>query len=582
MPPIERKLVAILAADVAGYSRLMHLDEVGTARALHSHMETLRPIFARHGGRIVDTAGDGILLEFPSIVAAVECAVAAQRLMASRNADVPEDQRMHYRLGIHIGDILIEGDRIRGDGINIAARLESIAAPGGICLSEDAYRQVRGKVAIEFADMGEQRLKNIAQPLRTYRVLIDGEAQDAPTPPPIPDRPSIAVLPFQNMSAETEQQYFADGIVEEIITAMSRFGHLFVIARNSSFAYRGRAVDAKQVGRELGVRYLLEGSVRKAADRVRITGQLIDTATGAHLWADRFDGSLEDIFDLQDQVTASVVGAITPKLEQAEIERAKRKFTENLDAYDYYLRGVACFYQATTTSVDEALSLFHKAIERDPAFASAYGLAARCHTWRKAAGWSADWSQDIAEAARLARRAVELGKNDALALCTGGFALAHAGDLDQAAECIDRAIALNPNLAWAWYHGGWVSAWRGEAALAIERFTRALRLSPLDPLISRMQSGIAFAHFLAGRYQEGCVWAEKALLAEPNFVVAFRILAANQAMAGQSDKARTTLARLLRLTPTQTIATLSTWAPFGRPQDFSKWVEALRLAGMRE
>ena len=325
-----------------------------------------------------------------------------------------------------------------------------------------------------------------------------------------PDKPSIAVLPFENMSGDPEQEYFADGMVEEIITALSRMRWLFVIARNSSFTYKGRAVDVKQVGRELGVRYVLEGSVRKAANRVRITGQLIDASTGAHLWADRFDGGLEDIFDLQDQVTASVVGAIAPKLEQAEIERAKRKPTESLDAYDYYLRGMASFHQWTKEANNEALRLFYRAIELDPDFASAYGMAAWCYVWRKSNGWMTDRAQEIAEAARLARRAVELGKDDAVALAQGGHALAFVvGDLDGGAAFIDRALVLNPNLATAWLLSGWMRAYLGEPDVAIEHLARAMRLSPLDPILYQMQSGIAFAHFFAGRYRRGVIMGGK-------------------------------------------------------------------------
>jgi TolB-like protein len=428
---MQRRLAAILAADVAGYSRLMGADEASTALALRKHRAAVDPIVMSHGGRIVKSTGDGVLLEFPSIVAAVECAVAVQKLMAERNADVPEDRRMLFRMGINLGDVLIEGNDILGDGVNVAARLEGVAEPGGICLSESAYQQVRDKIPIDVTDMGEQRLKNIARPVRTYRLRLDRSPEQVKPALALPDKPSIAVLPFQNMSADPEQEYFADGMVEDIITALSRMRWLFVIARNSTFTYKGRAVDIKQVGRELGVRYVIEGSVRKAANRVRITGQLIDSATGAHLWADRFEGALEDIFDLQDQMTASVVGAIAPKLEQAEIERAKLKPTESLDAYDYYLRGRANFHHGTEETISKALRLFYRAIEFDPDFASAHGMAAWCYVIRKNFGWMTDRVQETTELERLANKAVVLGKEDAVALYTGGFALAHvAGQLE--------------------------------------------------------------------------------------------------------------------------------------------------------
>jgi TolB-like protein len=328
---VDRRLAAILAADVVGYSRLMEADEAGTARLLREHRAAADPLVAEHGGRIVKTTGDGVLIEFPSVVGAVQCAVALQKLMAERNAGVPSERRMEWRVGIHIGDILIEGDDIIGDGVNLAARLEGIAEPGGICISEDAFRQVRGKIETEFRDGGEQALKNIARPVRVYRAQpasAPESAIPAATTLPLPDKPSIAVLPFANMSGDPEQEYFVDGMVEEIITALSRIRWLFVLARNSSFTYKGQAVDVKQVGRELGVRYVLEGSVRKAGGRVRITGQLIDATSGAHLWADRFDGSLEDVFELQDKVASSVAGVIEPALQAAETARSAGRPTD--------------------------------------------------------------------------------------------------------------------------------------------------------------------------------------------------------------------------------------------------------------
>jgi TolB-like protein/class 3 adenylate cyclase len=588
VPPerVERKLAAILAADVAGYSRLMGADEEGTLARLKAHRrEMVDPRIAEHHGRIVKTTGDGMLVEFASVVDAMRCAVEIQRGMIARNSDVPADRRIEFRVGINLGDIISDGDDIYGDGVNVAARLEGLAEPNGICLSRVVRDQVRDKLDLAFEDMGEQQVKNIVRPVRVFRIAAAAIVHPTPSAKlalTLPDKPSIAVLPFQNMSGDPEQEYFADGMVEEIITALSRFRQLFVIARNSSFTYKGRAVDVKQVSRELGVRYVLEGSVRKAATRIRITGQLVDATTGAHLWADRFDGSPDDIFDLQDQVTASVVGALVPKLERAEIERAKRKTTGRLDAYDYFLRGLASFYQGTNGANSLALRLFYQAIELDPEFAPAYGMAARCHTWRRSNGWTTDASNEIAEMERLARRAVELGRDDALALCTGGFGLAHAGDLDQAAACIDRAIILNPNLTWAWYHGGWVSAWCGEPEEAIERFTRALRLSPLDPLTSRIRAGIAFAHFIAGRYDEACVWANEALMDEPNFVVATRILAASYGMAGRLEEAQRAIARLLQLYPSQRVSNLKEWPRFRRPEHFATYEEGLRKAGLPE
>jgi TolB-like protein len=400
---------------------------------------------------------------------------------------------------------------------------------------------------------------------------------------PIPDRPSIAVLPFANLSGDTEQDYFADGIVEEIITALARMRWLFVIARNSSFAYKGRAVDVKQVARELGVRYVLEGSVRKSANRVRITGQLIDTATGAHLWADRFDGELEDIFDLQDNVSASVVNAIAPKLERAEIERAKRMPTESLDSYDYFLRGMASVYQWTRHDIGEALKLFYRAIEFDPNFATAYGMAAWCYLWRSAHGWTTDRAQEIAETARLARRIAELGKDDAIALSTGGLALGYVtGDLQGGAALIDRALALNPNLTTAWYASAWVKAFLGETDLAIDQIARAMRLSPLDPLMFVMKSVTAVAYFVAGRYAEAAEWAAKANREQPSFLGAIRNMAASNALCGNLEQAQKALARVCELDPDLRISNLKDRVGPYRPDDFARFAEGLRLAGLAE
>jgi len=398
-----------------------------------------------------------------------------------------------------------------------------------------------------------------------------------------PDRPSIAVLPFANLSGDPQQEYFADGVVEDIITALSRMRWLFVIARNSSFAYKGRAVDVKQVGSELGVRYVLEGSVRRSTSRVRIAGQLIDTATGAHLWADRFDGGLEDIFDLQDDVTASVVSAMAPKLEQAEIARAKRKPTESLDSYDYFLRGMASVYQWTGHDISEALKLFYRAIELDPNFATAHGMAAWCYLWRSANGWTTDRAQEIAETARLARRVAELGKDDAIALSTGGLALAYVtGDLEGGAALIDRALALNPNLTTAWYASGWVRAFLGETDLAIDHVARAMRLSPLDPLMFLMQAVTAVAYFVAGRYAEAAEWAAKANREQPSFLGAIRNLAASSALCAHLEQAQKALARARDLDPGLRISNLKDRVGPYRPDDFARFADGMRLAGLPE
>jgi TolB-like protein/class 3 adenylate cyclase len=590
---VERRLAAILAADVAGYSRLMGGDEEGTlARLKACRRAVVDPKIAEHRGRIVKTTGDGMLVEFASAVDAVRCAVEIQRGMANGNVGVPEAKRIEFRIGIHVGDIIIDDDDIFGDGVNIAARLEGIADPGGICISDDAHRQIRGKTEIVYDDMGHQSLKNISEPMRAWRAR-PADAAVAITqplkvdPPPValtlPDKPSIAVLPFANMSGDAEQEYFADGMVEDIITGLSRMTWLFVIARNSSFTYKGNAVDIKQVGRELGVRYVLEGSVRKAGNRVRITGQLIDASNGAHLWADRFDGDLEDIFDLQDEVTTSVIGAIAPKLEQAEIERAKRKPTEKLAAYDYFLRGMANIYQGTKEANLAALQNFQRAIEIDSDFATAYGMCAYCYVWRKANGWMVDRERETAETEQLARKAARLGADDAVALCQAGFALAFVvGALDDGAALIDRALVLNPNLATAWRFNGYARVFLGEPELAIEHLNRAVRLSPLDPLIFIVQNGIVLAHFFAGRYDEALSWAQKTLRQNPNYAAAIIMAAVSAALAGREDEMRKAVGRLYEIDPKSGTANFSNVWPLRRPEDLAAFEKGLRLTGLPE
>jgi TolB-like protein/class 3 adenylate cyclase len=588
---VERRLAAILAADVAGSCRLIGIDEEGTLARLKALRRTLfDPKIAEHHGRVVKNTGDGAIAEFASVVDAVRCADEIQRGMAEQNIDVPQDKRIELRIGIHVGDIIIEENDIFGDGVNIAVRLEGIAEPGGISISDDARRQIRGKVDITFEDLGSQSLKNIAEPMRVWRVPYGRAVPAVSNRLPVddalalPDKPSIAVLPFTNLSSDPEQDYFADGIVEDIITALSRFKALFVIARNSSFTYKGRAVDVKQVGRELGVRYVLEGSVRKAVSRVRITGQLVDTATGAHLWADRFNGGLGDIFDLQDQVTESVVGAIAPAVEKAEIERARRKPTESLDAYALYLRGLAKVYQfGNRQANDEALRLFNRAIELDPDFSSAYSRATYCYVHAKTSGWISVTGNEIAEVTRLAQRAVELSKDDAMALGASGYALAFVvRDLGGGAALIDRALGLNSNLAEAWHFGGWVKIWLGEPEAAIERFARAMRLSPLDPWVTRMRSGTAAVHFFLGRYDEAVSWAAMALQDNADYQPALRIDAASNAMAGRLEQAHKSVARLRQLNPALRVSNLKNVLGPWRADDLARYEEGLRRAGLPE
>jgi TolB-like protein/class 3 adenylate cyclase len=586
---VERRLAAVLAADVAGYSRLMGADEEGTLARLKAVRKALvDPTIAAHRGRIVKTTGDGMLVEFASAVDAARCSVEVQRAMAAQNADVPQDVRIEFRIGIHVGDIIIDDNDIFGDGVNIAARLEGIAEPGGVCISDDAQRQIRGKVDMAFDDMGPQNLKNIVEPMRAWRGLPNGNAPSRTPAKPsaepallaLPDKPSIAVLPFQNMSGDPEQEYFADGMVEDIITALSRFKSLFVIARNSSFTYKNKAADIKKIGHELGVRYVLEGSVRKAAGRVRITGQLIDAATGSHLWADRFDGDMKDVFELQDQITASVAGELVTQLNFAETERAKRKPTASLDAYDCYLRGLASVWKWTKDSNEAALAYFLRAIELDQNFALAYASAGQMYVLRKQNRWMVDPSQENAEALRLARRAIELGQPDDLVLCLSGFIFAFiGGDLDLAADCIGRGLSMNVNLAWGWNFSGWVQLYLGNHQIAIEDLRRAERLSPRDPNVLQVKTAAGLAHYFDGQYREAARLVEPITREFPTFLPALRTMAVSNALAGDLALADKTMRKALEFDPSQKVSVLTSQMPLRRLEDRERWKEGLLRAG---
>jgi TolB-like protein len=484
------------------------------------------------------------------------------------------------RLGSRALDILSVLASAKGE---VVAKNELLSRvwPGQIVEEHNLQVQVSAlRKALDEDKSGQSCVVTV--PGRGYRLTGLGDTASGPA---LPDKPSIAVLPFENLSDDPKQDYFADGMVEDIITALCRIRWLFVIARNSSFAYKGRAVDVRQVGRELGVRYVLQGSVRKAAERIRITTQLVDAESGAHHWAAQFDGSVEDIFALQDQVAARVVGAVSPKLEQAEIERARRKPTDSLDAYDYYLRGLASVHRMSRVDADEALRLFSRSIELDPDFALPYGMAAFCYVVRKINGWTTDPAYDVAEATRLALRAAELGKEDAVALAFGGLTLGYvAGNFEAAVASIDRALALNPNLAAAWYASGTVRAFRGgEPDAAIEHLARAMRLSPLDPLMFSMLGMTAFAHVFAGRYDEAADWADKAYWERPNILAQVRIAAVSNALAGRMEEARKAVARALALDPDMRISNLKhRIGAFSRPEDYAKYVEGLRRAGLPE
>ena len=464
---------------------------------------------------------------------------------------------------------------------------------GGRIVSESTLTSHINAVRKAIGDTGEEKrlVRTIAR--KGYRFV--GEVRESPAPKnldaaksagtelSVPDRPSIAVLPFVNLSADPAQDYFVDGVVDDIISALSRMRWLFVIARNSSFTYKGRTVDEKQVGRELGVRYVLDGSVRKSANRVRITGQLVDAHSGTTLWSERFESAIEDLFELQDQMATSVVGALAPQLERAEIERAYHKPTESLDAHDYYMRGMSKFRQVSRSAIDEALPLFYEAIRRDPEFASAYAMAAWCHSWRKLSRWVTDLERETAEGTRLARRAVELGQHDAVALAASAHVLTHLNrDFDSSVALLDRALVLDPNLAAGWYLGGFVRIWRGELNDAVEWIARGMRLSPLGPDINRMEVGIAMAHLLGGRIGDALSWVERAATQRSDQALPICIFAAIYARAGRAPEARLAIRQLRQLDPELRLSSLHEWLPFQRPEDLSNFTSALREAGLPE
>ena len=571
-----RRLSAILAADVAGYSRLIGADEGGTLERLKVlRRELLDPKITECKGCLVKTTGDGLLVEFASVVDALRCAVDVQREMARRNTGVPPDNRIEFRIGINVGDIVVEDGDIFGDGVNVAARLEALAEPGGICVSARVQEDATGRLDLDFEDIGQQQLKNIARPVRAYRVATSarGAITRHDADPPLPDKPSIAVLPFQNISGDPEQEYFADGMVEEIITALSRIRWLFVIARNSSFTYKGRAIDVKQVGRELGVRYVVEGSVRRAGGRVRITAQLIDAASGAHLWADRFDGSLEDVFDLQDKVASSVAGVIEPALQTAETARSAHRPTNDLTAYDLYLRAYSMALSSGKQFPD-ALGLLEQAIARDPRYGPALAQAAVCCVRLVVDGRSTDPDADALKGADFARRALEVAADDPAIMANAAKALAYFGeDIGAMKALVDRALVLNPNFARGWHISGGLRMWAGEPDVAIEHVEIALRLSPR----ARVGSSIAFmgrAYFLNRRFDDAVPKLLLAIQEDPSSPEPYRSLASCYAHMGRLDEAREVVKRLRAITP----VVVPRATPYRDAEQRELYLSGLRLA----
>jgi adenylate cyclase len=574
-----RRLAAILAADVAGYSRLIGADESGTLQALKAiRAELIDPTITAHNGRLVKTTGDGLLVEFSSVVDALRCATEVQAGMTERNATAPADKRIEFRIGINMGDIVVEDGDIFGDGVNVAARLEALAEPGGICVSARVQEDAAGKLDLGFQDMGQQRLKNIARPIRAFMVATGAVSATATEKPvlPLPDKPSIAVLPFANMSGDPEQEYFADGMVDEIITALSRIRWLFVIADNSSFTYKGQAIDVKRVGRELGVRYVLEGSVRKDGRRVRISAVLIDATTGAHLWADRFDGSLEEIFDLQDQVAVSIAGIIEPTLQAAEIRYSFERPMTDLTAYDLYLRARSVASSYERDGIAEALELLGQAIARDPRYGLALATAATYRVDLENYDWIDDreGEENRRTAIDLARQALRTGADDPGVLGRAAVVLGCFGeDIDAALALIDRALALNPSFAFGWYWSGWVRVFAGQLELAIQHFETSMRLNPRSQRGFHL-AGIGMAHFFALRFGDAVAALRVSLEEVSTFPPTYRTLAACYAHMGRLDEAREIIKRLASLTP----VAVPTASPLRNPEHRELYLSGLRLA----
>jgi adenylate cyclase len=554
----------------------MGADEEGTHERLKAHLgELVEPKIGEHRGRTVKTTGDGLLAEFSSVVDAVRCAVDVQRGMIDREPEVPEERRIRFRIGINLGDVIAEEHDIFGDGVNVAARLEALAQPGGILVSNTVYEHVRDRLPFTLQDLGEQQVKNIARPVRVYRVGDLDTVAKSPSAPALTlsDKPSIAVLPFQNMSGDPEQEYFADGMVEEIITALSRIRSLFVLARNSSFTYKGQTVDVKRVGRELGVRYVLEGSVRKAAGRVRITGQLIDAATGTHLWADRFDGSLEDVFDLQDKVASRVAGVIEPALQAAETARSAGRPTADLTAYDLYLRAYAIFW-SSARRIPEALRLLEEAIARDPHYGPALAWAAVCCARLLLDGRSEDPAADRLTGIDFARRALEVAGDDPGILAHAAFALGYLGeDIGAMTALVDRALVLNPNYARGWQISGTLRICAGQPDIAIEHLDAALRLSP-RARIGTVLVAIGVAHFVGRRFDEAVPKLRLAIQEDPSFPTPYRFLAACYANMGRLDDAREIVTRLRAIAP----AVMHDAGYLRNPEHRELFLSGLRLA----
>jgi len=583
-----RKLAAFLAADIAGYSALMSADEEATVRDLKGHQRVVLPMISQFGGHVIDTAGDGILAEFPSVLNAVTCAIAIQKTMAERNATAEPSRRMQFRIGINQGDVVFDEARVYGDGVNVAARLQAIAEAGGICISNKVFDEVQDRIKFGCTDLGPQRLKNIPYPVRVYRLELNGDARAVAIPlaglPPrsLPERPSIAVLPFANLSGDPEQDYFADGIVEDIITALSRLRWLFVIARNSSDSYKNRAANLKQIGRELGVRYLNEGSIRKVGSRVRITSQLVDTENGAHLWADKFDRELTDIFAIQDEVTASIVGVLAPEVTAAEMARVQQSRPSSVNAWDAYLRALPLMRQHTKPCYQQAVELLKTAVALSPDFAAAYARLSACSTQAAYHGWEGPSARSVSQALQLARHSIALDAAEPLAYDALASAHQFCNDWDKAEAAARRAIALFPACTAAYGTLINVLAFQGRTDEALEFYAQSEKTSPRDIDRSARLIGLAFALFVAGRYEETIPAVEQYVALRPSWYGGHLLLAATLGLTGRLAEASKAKDRVLQLLPQYNLRAARNGPLFRRPQDQDRIFAGLRKAGMPE
>lgn len=585
---LPRKLAAILYADVAGYSRLTGEDEDATHRTLSEYLDRISSVIESHRGQVMHYAGDAVLAKFDAVVDAMSAAVAVQSELATRNESLPRERKVEFRIGVNSGDVIEDRGDIYGDGVNVAARLEALAEPGGICISESVRTAVGKKLNLDYKDMGEQEVKNIAEPVRAYQVVMSaGEQSDiqgsANAAAGLADKPSIAVLPFDNMSNDPEQEYFADGIVEDIITALSRMKQWFVVARNSSFIYKGRNVDIREVAKELGVRYVLEGSVRKGGNRLRITGQLIEAETGTHMWADRFDGDLDDVFDLQDKITESVVGAIEPSLRKAEIERSKRKPPENMGAYDLYLRSLPHIYAMRPDDNKQALDLLHDAIELDPNYAPALAYLAWGYEQRLVRDWGAYGEDDAGTAVTLARRAIDADRDDAHVLAAAGFVLVMiAHDYERGIQTVERAHELNPNIAFVSLLVGVSKLFGKDAEEALEHIEDAIRVSPLDPGAFFFYSIAAIAHLFCGRPAEAYDLAKKSARMYPDWDTTYWAMIPALTQLGRVEEARAAVSKLLELSPSATVSRYREVLPIANPEHLNMMLDGMTAAGLPE